>query len=173
MEKRSSVWVMGLYWIPFVVGLASACTYAFFLADRWGSIDTGLRVTLVLGMVIGVLAVVEAIFAAADVRALAESKRHQEWLEERLAAARNQTRQLSSHVEVLTAMREVTRILSDAVDLKLLLEIPEPVRIERLTRREGTRFDRAWNARWASAEAWYFANAMLPAAFDLVLRPRE
>ena len=109
---------MGLYWIPFVVGLASACTYVFFLVYRYDTLDAGLIVTSSLGVVIGLLAVALAIFAAADVRALVASKDNERLLEERLAVAHTQTEQLSSHLEVLTAMREVTRILSDAVDLK-------------------------------------------------------
>jgi len=118
MGKKTNAWSMGLYWIPFLAGLGSACTYVVFLVTDWGEPHAGLVVTLILGIVIGLLAVAMAIFAAADARALAESKRHEQLLEERLTEARNQTKLLSSHLEVLTAMREVTRILSDAVDLK-------------------------------------------------------
>ncbi|MFW6158938.1 MAG: GGDEF domain-containing protein [Planctomycetota bacterium] len=118
MSKSSRFWAMGLYWIPFIAGLGSACTYVVFLVTNWGDPHAGLVVTLVLGVVIGLLAVALAIFAAADARALAESRQHEKQLEDRLASAHNQARQLSSHLEVLTAMREVTRILSDAVDLK-------------------------------------------------------
>jgi len=119
MRKGSdNIWAMGLYWVPFIAGLGSACLYAVFLATGWGRPDAGLTVTLAIGLIIGLLAVVLAIFAASDVRALKEARAHEKSLEERLAAAHSQTKQLSSHLEVLTAMREVTRILSDAVDLK-------------------------------------------------------
>ncbi len=122
MEKHSSSLPSGLYWVPFVAGLGSACTYLYFLSDRWSRIDPGLRVTLVLGVAIGLLACIQAVFAAADTRALADSRSKERTLEQRLAAAHTQTQQLNSHLEVLTAMREVTRILSDAVDLKQIAE---------------------------------------------------
>ena len=118
MKKGRSVLALGLYWVPFVVGLGSACTYVFFLATRSGELDTGLVVTLVLGAAIGLLAVAQAIFAASDARALAESRQREKELQDRLATAHHQSQELSSHLEVLTAMREVTRILSDTVDLK-------------------------------------------------------
>ena len=118
MKRHADIWSMGLYWIPFVAGLGSACTYAVFLVTGWGKPHAGLIVTVVLGIVIGLLAVTMAIFAAADARALAESRRHEKLLEARLVEAHDQTKQLNSHLEVLSAMREVTRILSDAVDLK-------------------------------------------------------
>jgi diguanylate cyclase (GGDEF)-like protein len=118
MKKLGNILSMGLYWVPFLVGLASACTYVFFLALNWRDLDATTRVVSSLGIVIGLLAVAQAIFAAADARALRETRRNADLLEQRLTAARDQTKQLSSHLEVLTAMREVTRILSDAVDLK-------------------------------------------------------
>jgi len=118
MKTSSSKWALGLYWIPFVVGLLSACTYVFFLIFRSGELTADVVVTLVLGVAVGLLAVSQAIFAAADGRALAQAKRHEKMLEKRLADAHDQGKQLNSHLEVLTAMREVTRILSDAVDLK-------------------------------------------------------
>jgi len=118
MKVSSSKWALGLYWIPFVVGLLSACIYVFFLIFRSGKLTPDVVVTLVLGVAVGLLAVSQAIFAAADGRALAQARQHGKMLEERLADAHDQSKQLNSHVEVLTAMREVTRILSDAVDLK-------------------------------------------------------
>jgi len=118
MNERSELWPTGLYWVPFFVGLGSVCTCVFFLTGRWEDMTSGLRITLMLGLVVGLLAVVQAIFAAADTRALSDARRRQTALTQRLADAHNQVQQLNAHLEVLTAMREVTRILSDAVDLK-------------------------------------------------------
>ncbi|MFO7897555.1 MAG: GGDEF domain-containing protein [Planctomycetota bacterium] len=122
MKNENSVWSMGLYWIPFVAGLASACTYLYFLVARGRQFDIGLIITLCTGIVIGLLAVTQAIFAAADARALTEARRNEKALQQRLAEARDHSKQLSSHLEVLTAMREVTHILSDAVDLNQIAE---------------------------------------------------
>ena len=118
MAQGRRKWGLGLYWIPFVVGLLTACVYVFFLMARSGEFKADMVVTLVLGVAVGLLAVAQAIFAASDTRALAEARRRGKVLEERLATAHDHSKQLSSHVEVLTAMREVTRILSDAVDLR-------------------------------------------------------
>lgn len=122
MKNDSKSWSMGLYWIPFVVGLATACTYLYFLAARGQEFDIGLVIILSAGVVIGLLAVTQAIFAAADARALAAARRNADELERRLAEARDHSRQLSAHFEVLSAMREVTHILSDAVDLDQIAE---------------------------------------------------
>ena len=118
MKEGRSRWQLGLYWIPFVVGLLTACTYVFFLIYRRGEFGNEALFTLILGIAIGLLAVAQAIFAAVDSRALVEARRNTQALEEQLANAHDQSKQLNSHVEVLTAMREVTRILSDTVDLK-------------------------------------------------------
>lgn len=118
MTGNKTRWALGLYWIPFCVGLVSACVYIYFLVSEWGGMGAGIRVTLIMGLVIGVLAIVQAVLAAADSRVLTDMKREEKALRDRLAQAHGQSKQLSSHLEVLTAMREVTRILSDAVDLK-------------------------------------------------------
>ena len=116
MKEGRRPWQLGLYWIPFVAGLLTACTYVFFLrSDKFG--NEALFI-LILGIAIGLLAVAQAIFAAIDSHALAEARRNARALDEQLAHAHDQSKQLNSHVEVLTAMREVTRILSDTVDLK-------------------------------------------------------
>ncbi len=118
MKAFRSRWHLGLYWILFVVGLLTACTYVFFLVRDPGEFGDVALFILILGIAIGLLAVAQAIFAATDSRALAEARRNAQALKEQLASAHDQSKQLNSHVEVLTAMREVTRILSDTVDLK-------------------------------------------------------
>ena len=118
MKESRSRWQLGLYWIPFGAGLLTACIYVFFLLYRSGKFGNEALFTLILGIAIGLLAVAQAIFAASDSHALAEARRNARALEEQLANAHDQGKQLNSHVEVLTAMREVTRILSDTVDLK-------------------------------------------------------
>jgi len=118
MDKSRNKRDLGLYWIPFVVGLVSSCIYVFVLLMRRGELKPDLVFTLILGIAIGLLAVAQAIFAAADGRALSEARQNERTLTNQLASAHDQGKQLNSHLEVLTAMREVTRILSDAVDLK-------------------------------------------------------
>ena len=76
MKESTGKRVLGLYWIPFVLGLGSACTYLFFLSARWGDIEIGLIITLVLGVSIGLLAAVQAVFAAADTAMIARSAKN-------------------------------------------------------------------------------------------------
>lgn len=59
--------------------------------------------------------------------------------------------------------------LRDLVDMTVLVECPEAERMARLTLREGEISE--WERQWHRAEAWYFANSMPPAAFDLRVTP--
>jgi len=118
MSDGDDRWALGPYWIPFALGLATACASIWSLVALGRSMGMGLVVALGLGTIIGLIAVVQAIFAASDARALTESRSQQQALETHLTEARVQAQQLRAHLEVLTAMREVTRILSDTVDLK-------------------------------------------------------
>jgi uridine kinase len=59
--------------------------------------------------------------------------------------------------------------LADLCHLRVLLDVGEAVRRERVRVREGEHFDPAWDARWSSAEDHYFGLVMPPAAFDLVI----
>jgi diguanylate cyclase (GGDEF)-like protein len=122
MKRDGNVWMMGLYWIPFALGLGSVCAYLFFLSKRWPNIDLGMAVTSALGIIVGFIAVAMALFAASDSRTLTSVREKGAVLEQDLAQARAHVKKLSSHLEVLTAMREVTRILSDAVDFKQIAE---------------------------------------------------
>ena len=54
----------------------------------------------------------------------------------------------------------------------MLLDVPRPVRRERLLRREGARYRAEWEARWGVAEDLYFERLMQPESFDLVLDGR-
>lgn len=60
--------------------------------------------------------------------------------------------------------------LHDMVDLRILLTLPDAVRLARLIAREGE--IGPWEAQWHEAEDWYFANAAPPSAFDLVIDSR-
>ena len=60
--------------------------------------------------------------------------------------------------------------LADLFDLRVLLELPEAVRRDRLLRREGERQLAEWEAQWSAAEDHYFTVVMPPEAFDLVIR---
>jgi uridine kinase len=59
--------------------------------------------------------------------------------------------------------------LADLFALRALLNVPRPVRRERLLRREGEPYRAEWEARWAEAEDLYFERLMPPESFDLVL----
>lgn len=63
--------------------------------------------------------------------------------------------------------------LSDLIDLRVLLNVDDPVRERRLRHREGEHYRAEWEARWASAEAHYFRAVMPPQAFDLVIQSQE
>jgi uridine kinase len=60
--------------------------------------------------------------------------------------------------------------LHDLVDLRILLTLPDAVRLDRLIARE--RQIGPWETQWHEAEDWYFANAAPPSAFDLVIDSR-
>jgi diguanylate cyclase (GGDEF)-like protein len=130
-KTSDSILALGLYWVPFAFGLASACVYISYMYMKWSEIDPATRVVSLLGIIIGLLAVAQAVFAAGDTRALARSRANEQTLQEHLDRARTQTRKLNSHLEVLTAMREMTRILSDAVEFKQIaqsvFEVLEPL----------------------------------------------
>jgi uridine kinase len=61
--------------------------------------------------------------------------------------------------------------LADLVDLRVLLDVPDDVRLAQLIGREGDEYQADWSARWGEAELHYFGTVMPPAAFDLVIRP--
>jgi uridine kinase len=60
--------------------------------------------------------------------------------------------------------------LRDLVDFRLLITVPDDLRLARLQAREGEIGD--WEIQWHEAEEWYFAIAAPPAAFDLVIDTR-
>jgi uridine kinase len=57
--------------------------------------------------------------------------------------------------------------LADLVDVRVLLRVPEAVRIERLLAREGA--ISPWEGQWHAAEEWYFRHAAPPEGFDVVI----
>ncbi len=63
--------------------------------------------------------------------------------------------------------------LSDLLDLRVLLEVPEVVRRAQLLGREGEAYRADWEARWLSAEKHYFETIMPPSSFDLILGSNE
>lgn len=58
--------------------------------------------------------------------------------------------------------------LADLVDLRVLVELAEEARLERLLRREGA--IGAWERQWHQAEDFYFEHVMPASVFDIVLR---
>ena len=59
--------------------------------------------------------------------------------------------------------------LADLFALRVLLDVPRPVRRQRLLQREGERYRAKWEARWGEAEDLYFETLLPPGSFDLVL----
>lgn len=59
--------------------------------------------------------------------------------------------------------------LSDLLDLRVLVDVPESVRLARLRARGGDEWHEQWFDRWSSAEDHYFAQVVPEAGFDLVL----
>jgi hypothetical protein len=57
--------------------------------------------------------------------------------------------------------------LADLIDMRVLLRVPDAVRMERLLAREGSLGP--WERQWHAAEEWYFANVAPPEAFDVVI----
>jgi uridine kinase len=59
--------------------------------------------------------------------------------------------------------------LSDLIDIKVLLQLEDKVRRERLQKREGEEFMVRWHKIWDSAEDYYFSNLRPTNSYDLVL----
>ncbi len=57
--------------------------------------------------------------------------------------------------------------LSDLLDLRVLVEVPDDVRLARLRSREGA--IGPWERQWHEAELWYFAHAAPPPGFDVIV----
>lgn len=62
--------------------------------------------------------------------------------------------------------------LADLYGLTILLQVPAAIRHARLRRREGSAYQAEWEARWTTAEEYYFTTLRAPGMFDLVLRER-
>lgn len=73
-------------------------------------------------------------------------------------------------VVILEGVYSARPELADLEDLRVLVDVPDRVRRERLLRREGEHYRAEWESRWAEAEEYYFSAVMPPEAFDLVLR---
>ena len=59
--------------------------------------------------------------------------------------------------------------LADLLDLCILIDTPEAMRLARLEARESAEFLRAWHDRWDAAEAYYFRHVRPASSFDLVV----
>ena len=73
----------------------------------------------------------------------------------------------SSGVVILEGVYSARPELADLLDLRLLLRVPDEVRVARLLGREHNIM--AWERQWHEAEDWYFANAAPPAGFDVIV----
>ena len=59
--------------------------------------------------------------------------------------------------------------LAELLDLRFLLDTPEPVRSQQLREREGDDYSEDWEGRWREAEDHYFGVIMPRSSFDQVL----
>ncbi len=59
--------------------------------------------------------------------------------------------------------------LADMFDLRVLVEAPDPLRRQRLRKREGAEYESDWTGRWDEAEQLYFGSVAPADGFDLVL----
>jgi uridine kinase len=59
--------------------------------------------------------------------------------------------------------------LHDLLGFRVLLDVPHDLRRQRLLDREGDDHQADWDARWSTAEDYYFSTVMPPERFDLVL----
>jgi uridine kinase len=79
------------------------------------------------------------------------------------------TRRAPSPVILLDGAYSTRPELSDIIDLSVLVEAPEVVRLERLSKREERDFLAAWHARWDDAEQYYFTEVRPQSSFDLIV----
>ncbi len=75
-------------------------------------------------------------------------------------------------VVILEGVYSARPELADLFDLRVLLDTPPPVRMQRLAGRESQTYCDGWFARWDPAEQHYFGTVMQSGAFDLVLQDR-
>nr|AMP47763.1 AAA domain protein [uncultured bacterium] len=75
----------------------------------------------------------------------------------------------AASVVVLEGVYSCRPELQDLIDLKVLLTVPEEVRLAQLLEREGDTDQNGWVSRWSAAEDYYFAHIMPEESFDLVL----
>jgi hypothetical protein len=73
----------------------------------------------------------------------------------------------SSQVVIVEGVYSARPELTDLLDLRLLLRVPDDVRMARLLGREPNLT--AWELQWHEAEEWYFENAAPAAGFDIIV----
>lgn len=73
----------------------------------------------------------------------------------------------SSRVLIVEGVYSARPELADLLDLRLLLRVPDHVRMARLLARE--RSLTPWERQWHEAEEWYFTSVVPPASFDVIV----
>jgi len=59
--------------------------------------------------------------------------------------------------------------LADAVDIAVLVELPDELRRSQLIAREGLAFMKGWHPIWDVAEDYYFAHVCPPSRYDFTI----
>lgn len=93
------------------------------------------------------------------------------WDQEPAPVAARPVAAVAAPVVLLEGVYSCRPELADLVDLRVLLDVAPELRRLRLVEREGEDHRPDWDERWSAAEDHYFATAMPPERFDLVLAP--
>ncbi len=93
----------------------------------------------------------------------------EDWDREPVALAAEPITVEAGAVVVLDGAYSCRPELHDLIDLLVLLEVSPKVRRRQLLAREGASFRSDWEARWSSAEDYYFNEVMPRSRFDLVV----
>jgi uridine kinase len=72
-----------------------------------------------------------------------------------------------SNVVIVEGVYSCHPDLTDLVDVKILLTVPNALRQQRLVEREGS--IGPWERQWHEAEEWYFAHLSMANHFDLII----
>lgn len=79
------------------------------------------------------------------------------------------TRASPKPVVILEGVYAARPDLADLVDLRVLMSVPQEVRLARLAAREGS--IGPWEQQWHEAEEHYFMTTMQRACFDVIVEP--
>jgi uridine kinase len=74
-----------------------------------------------------------------------------------------------SKIVILDGAYSARPELADLIDVSVLLQLPDPLRRQRLKEREGESFVEEWHPVWDEAEEYYFTQIKPPETFDFII----